>query len=74
MAAVSMMKPVYSSHIDEIGYDAEAREFHVKYSSSRTVVVYDGVPPEVAAVVMASPSIGEAIHANIRGKYSYRGL
>jgi hypothetical protein len=69
------MRSVYSSHIDEIGYDHDTEELHVKYSSGKTTV-YDGVPLAVAAAVGAvgqsPPSIGEALHAHVRGKYGHR--
>jgi hypothetical protein len=67
------MRSVYSSHVDAIGYDPETEELHVKYSSGRTAV-YDGVPPTVADTVQSSVvwSIGEALHAHVRGKYRHR--
>jgi hypothetical protein len=65
------MRSVYSSHVDEIGYDPDTEELHVKYSSGRTTV-YDGVPLTVAATVQSSASIGEALHAHVRGKYGHR--
>jgi hypothetical protein len=71
------MRSVYSSHVDEIGYDPETEELHVKYSSGRTAV-YEGVPLTVAAAVGAvgqsPPSIGEALHAHVRNQYNHRYL
>jgi hypothetical protein len=57
--------------VDEIGYDPDTEELHVKYPSGRTAV-YEGVPLTVAATVQSSPSIGEALHAHVRGKYGHR--
>jgi hypothetical protein len=65
------MRSVYSSFVDEIGYDPETEELHVKYSSGRTAV-YEGVPPTAAATVLSSASIGKALHAHVRGKYGHR--
>ena len=65
------MKSVYSSHVDEIGYDAEAKELVVKFTNGRTAI-YEEVPPEKASEIMAAPSIGEALSANIRGKFPFR--
>jgi hypothetical protein len=60
--------------VDEIGYDPDTEELHVKYS--RGTVIYEGVPLAVAAAVGAvgqsPPSIGEALHAHVRGKYGHR--
>ena len=67
------MRAVYSSHVDEIGYDSEKSEFHVKYQTGDTHV-YEGVPPDKAAIVETAPSIGKALHAEIRGKYKSRLL
>jgi hypothetical protein len=65
------MRQVYSSHIDEIGYDAETGELYVTYRNGKTAV-YEGVPAEEARRVMSSPSIGEAMHAIVRGTYKHR--
>ena len=72
------MRSVFSSHIAEIGYDPEVAELYVTYRNGKTSV-YQGVPPDVAAAVGAvgplPPSIGEAVHAHIRGKgYGHRYL
>ena len=69
------MRPVFSSHIAAIGYDAEASELHITYRGGRTAV-YEGVPAEKAALVGAlattPPSIGEALHEHIRGRFKHR--
>jgi hypothetical protein len=67
------MRPVYSSHVDEIGHDPDTEELHVKYFSGRTAV-YEGVPLTVAAMVLSGSvaSIGKALHAHVRGKYEHR--
>lgn len=69
------MRPVFSSHISEIGYDADANELHVTYKNGK-MVVYEGVPADKAAIVGAldttPPSIGEALREHIRGKYKHR--
>jgi hypothetical protein len=71
------MRSVYSSHVDEIGYDPDTEELHVKYDTGKTAV-YEGVPSAVAVAVGAvgpsPPSIGEALHAHVRGKYQHRYL
>jgi len=70
------MKEVYSSWIAQIGYDADTRELH--YVTQKGVrIVHTDVPPEEAARVGAfggvtPPSIGEALHAHVRGRYAHR--
>lgn len=65
------MKQVYSSHVDEIGYDDEKEELVVKFSGGRTAV-YEGVPVTVAANVMSAASIGRALAGSVRGRYRHR--
>lgn len=71
------MKRVYSSHILEIGYDADTEELHVRYAPTvknpmGDLVVYGQVDPETANDIITAPSIGSALHADIRGKYPFR--
>jgi hypothetical protein len=67
------MRAVYSSHVDEIGYDSEKSELHVKYQTGQTHV-YESVPSETASIVMTAPSIGKALHAEVRGRFKSRSL
>lgn len=67
------MRQVFSSWVTDIGYDPETQELHVNYAKGRRKsAVYHGVPEDVAARVMAAPSIGEALHAEIRGSYDHK--
>lgn len=65
------MRSVYSSHIDSIGYDPDSSELHVQWSGG-AVSVYAGVPADLAAEVLGAPSIGEALHLGVRGKFPHR--
>jgi hypothetical protein len=65
------MKSVYSSFISEIGYDPETQELHVTYQRGGGSV-YAGVPPEDALKITDAPSIGEALHNYVRGRYEHR--
>lgn len=64
------MRRVFSSHVEAIGYDTQSREFHVEYKNGKTSVYMD-VPPQVAQLIQSAPSIGEAIHANLRGQFAH---
>lgn len=66
-----MMRSVYSSHLDAIGYDPDTQALHVRYKRGRTGV-FVGVPPDVAADVVNAASIGSALRARVRGKYEFR--
>jgi hypothetical protein len=64
------MRKVHSSHIDEIGYDADKQALTVVYRTGATAI-YRGVPPEIGGNVMAAPFVGSAIHELVRGKYQH---
>lgn len=66
------LRPVYSSHVRQIGYDPEAEELHVEYNTGR-VVRYHGVDAKTADAVIRAPSIGGALHGMIRGKFEFSG-
>jgi hypothetical protein len=68
------MRSVLSSLANAIGFDQETGDLHVTFSNGKTAV-YHGVPPEIAQQILDAPSVGEALHSMIRGKYrfSYQG-
>lgn len=67
------MKLFYSSHVQEAGY--EAGELHVTWHNGATTVYGDAehpVPADLAGEVLAAPSIGEALHLGVRGRFPHR--
>lgn len=65
---------VESSNVLEIGYSTEAGELHVRYRSSPSLYVYQGVPEEIYERLMSSSSKGTFINAEIKNVYQfYRG-
>lgn len=69
-----LMKKVFSSHIDEVGYDAAKRELHVSFSNGQRGV-YDNVPADKGGAVVNAPSVGKALHREIKSAaFSYRSL
>lgn len=64
------MRNVFSSHVDQIGYDPETQELHVKYTKGQ-YAIYQDVPPDKAATVMGSASIGSALHEHIKGSFEH---
>lgn len=64
------MKQVFSSNIQEIGYDAEEQMLAVKFNTG-ALYYYFGVPEEVARSVMTAPSIGIALTAEVKDIYQY---
>ena len=65
------MRSYYSSHVDAAGYDPQTQELRVTWRSGATTV-YAGVPQDLAREVLAAPSIGEALHLGVRGRYPHR--
>ena len=63
------MSPVYSSHVEAVGYDPLLQELHVQWNTGK-VSVYHGVPPEVGADLHKRASVGEALK-EIKGRYRH---
>ncbi len=65
------MKSVFSSHVSEIGYDADTAELIVVWQSGKTSA-YSGVPDDVAREVVNAASVGSAVRDMIKGVYPHR--
>lgn len=65
-------KPVKSSNIKSIGYDAKTRKLEVEFNSG--VYSYDNVSPEKHSALMASESVGGYLHTHIKGKHEHKKL
>ena len=63
-------KQVFSSTIQEIGYDEGEQMLAVKFNTG-ALYHYFGVPLEVARSVMNAPSVGTALNAEVKGTYKY---
>ena len=59
------LKTVFSTHVDQVGYDTEKSHLHVIYKDGKHTV-YKGVTPQAADSVMKAPSIGMALHEFIK--------
>lgn len=65
------MYKVISSNVDEIGYDEEAKELHVRFKDG-SLYIYSDFEPAKNTELIASDSKGSFIHKNIKGKYKFR--
>jgi hypothetical protein len=65
------MQSVYSSHVNKVGYDAEARELVVEWDTGR-VSAYSGVPPDVADEALNAWSVGSFLNNAIKRHYPHR--
>jgi hypothetical protein len=68
---VAVMKEVFSSNVDQIGYDEDTSELTVVWKGGKTSI-YSGVPQSVAEQTMNDWSVGKAINANIKPAYAHR--
>ena len=62
------MKPVKSSNLTHVGYDAATREMAVTFGSGKTYH-YADVPEDVMAQFMEADSKGKFFARNIKGKF-----
>ncbi len=64
------MKKVFSSFIDQVHYDAEAETLTVTYRRGGATT-YSAVPADIGRAVENAPSVGEALHRQIRGRFPH---
>lgn len=66
------LTPVESSSLHSVGYDSAANELHVRFKADGPLYVYEQVPPEAHAALMAADSKGKHFAAKIKGAYKHR--
>lgn len=62
---------VHSSHVDHVHHDPETNDLTVRWKDGKTSV-YSGVPASLARTVANSPSVGQALHGMVKGKFGHR--
>jgi KTSC domain len=68
------MQFVQSGTVEAVGYDVDASELHVRFNSSPSAYIYQGVPQDVFDRLMASPSKGSFLNREVIKVYPfYRG-
>jgi len=65
------MQFISSSNVEQIGYDDQYSELHVKFLSSPFTYVYHSVPRSVYDDLMAAPSKGSFLAQNVYKNYSF---
>lgn len=63
-------RPVRSSDLAAVGYDAESQILEIEFLKGGTYQYFD-VPGSVYEGLMTAPSHGKFFHAHIRDKYRY---
>jgi KTSC domain len=71
---MSWMKPVYSSMVFEVGYDADTGELLVTWSKSGRTSAYAGVSEDVANDLAEGriASVGQFLNSDIKDRYNHR--
>ena len=64
-------KNVFSSSVTAVGHDSDTGEMLVEWTDGK-ISAYEGVDPLVVDDISKSYSVGKAIHAQIKGKFSHR--
>ena len=65
------MQYVQSSHVECIGYDADAMELHVRFLKNAALYVYLGVPQTLYEQMLNAASVGEFLNAEIKNVYPF---
>lgn len=69
---VSLTATDKSSTISGVGHDDQRRELHVRFRGGDVTYVYEDVPAEMAAAMLAADSVGGFLHRAIVPKYRCR--
>jgi len=64
-------KAVYSSNVQEVGYNDETKELLIVWTRGKRSV-YSGVPEELAVQLVNAPSVGSMLNAEIKPYYAHR--
>ena len=64
-------RPVFSTMVQEIGYDDESQEMIVTWKNGRKSA-YSGVPEDVAVELSNALSVGSMINNEIKNQYPHR--
>ena len=68
---MSWEKSVYSSNVESVGYDSEAKELVVTWKKGKRSI-YAGVPEELAEQLSNAPSVGSMLNEEIKPYYAHR--
>lgn len=64
------MKKIFSSYVSTVHYDEGAKTLTVTYGKGGGTT-YSGVPADIGRAVENAPSVGEALHREIRGRFPH---
>ena len=64
-------KNVYSSNVQEVGYDPETKELYITWTRGKQSI-YSGVPEELAVDLSNAPSVGSMLNSEVKPFYAHR--
>lgn len=64
---------VYSSHIQSIAWSEDPPGMQVTWDGGK-ISLYSGVSSQLAHEIANAPSVGSAIHEQIKGRYDHQYL
>jgi hypothetical protein len=64
------MRPVNSSNVTAVGYDAESQTVYVQFLNGSTYA-YKGVPEHEFENLLTAPSVGSYLNRNFKNVYPY---
>jgi KTSC domain len=65
------LKDVFSSNVNQVGYDPDTQEMHIVWNTGKRSV-YSGVPQNVATKTANAYSVGKFVSENIKPNYEHR--
>ena len=68
---MSWSKSVYSSHVQAVSYDTDARELQITWQNGR-ISAYEDVDEATALQLANAPSVGKMLHDEIKPNYRHR--
>ena len=64
-------KSVYSSNVQEVGYDPETKELYITWTRGKQSI-YSGVPEELAVDLSNAPSVCSMLNSEVKPFYAHR--
>ena len=68
------MHAVESSNVDQVGYDTEKKELHVRFKGNAATYCYADVPVEKFNELKAAKSVGKYLNKSIKGVHVFDKL
>jgi hypothetical protein len=65
------MNYVESSNVEQVGYDVDAMELHVKFKNSEFMYVYLEVPQGIYDGLLVADSVGSYLNREVKSIYKF---